>query len=57
MTCPDGRMVGLTPLRLNRIMSGLYSLSTRTLLALGHGVFENHQTYSTEPALWAETNS
>src|SRR5258706_1122615 len=48
ITCPDGRTVGLTPRRLNRIMSGLYSFSTRMLLAFGQGVFENHQTYSTE---------
>src|ERR1700690_749623 len=48
MTCPDGRTVGRTPRRLSRSMSGLYSFRTRALLALGQGVLENHQTYSTE---------
>jgi hypothetical protein len=28
-------------------MSGLYSLRTFKFPAFGHGVFENHQTYST----------
>src|SRR5262245_44485776 len=46
ITWPDGRTVGLTPLRLNRIISGLYSFRTRVLLALGQGVFDKHKAYS-----------
>jgi len=47
MTWPDGRTVAFTPRLLRRIMSGLYSLRTFKFPAFGHGVFENHQTYST----------
>src|SRR6266704_3530606 len=35
-------------IRVIRIMSGLYSFRTDKLLAFGQGVFESHQTYSTE---------
>src|SRR5271170_166296 len=48
ITCPDGRIVPRTPFRFNRIMSSLYSLRTLRFEDFGWGVFENHQTYSTE---------
>src|SRR5882672_5024029 len=48
ITWPDGRTVPRTPLRLSRIMSSLYSLSTARFDAFGQGVLDSHQTYSTE---------
>src|ERR1035438_5748182 len=48
ITCPDGRVIPRTPFLFNRIMSSLYSLRTLRFEALGWGVLENHQTYSTE---------
>src|SRR5574341_2396230 len=48
MLWPDGRTVARTPRLLRRIMSALYGRSTVLLFALGWGVLENHQTYSTE---------
>src|SRR6185437_1154751 len=45
---PDGRTAPFTPFLFRRIMSGLYSFRTDKLLAFGQGVFESHQTYSTE---------
>src|SRR5258708_4302665 len=48
MTCPDGRIVVFTPFLFSRIMSGLYSFRTERFVAFGHGVLENHHTYSTE---------
>src|ERR1017187_8707735 len=48
ITCPDGRTAPRAPFRLSRIMSSLYSLSTFRFDAFGLGVFESHQTYSTE---------
>src|ERR1700733_164553 len=48
ITCPEGRTLPRTPLRFRRIMSSLYSLRTARFEALGHAVFESHQTYSTE---------
>src|SRR5438093_523507 len=58
--CPDGRVVGCKPFAFRRCMSLLYGLSTCLLLALGQGVLDSHQTYSTEsrsPILRTVTHS
>src|SRR5438067_1975931 len=48
MAWPEGLVVRRTPRRLSRSMSALYALSTARLSDFGQGVFDNHQTYSTE---------
>src|SRR6478752_5589496 len=48
ITWPEGRTVSLTPFLARRSMSALYSFNTARFEAFGQGVFENHQTYSTE---------
>ncbi len=48
ITCPEGRVVSFTPRAFKRSMSALYGFNTFKLLAFGCGVFESHQTCSTE---------
>src|SRR5258708_38438347 len=48
MTWPEGLCVAIVLRSANLSISGLYSFSTRKFDAFGCGVFDSHQTYSTE---------